>query len=575
MLKYDNHKKKMKNYKRESSTQAQVQYNMKILIESTQYYQKNKKFQYELFQIPFLNLTCDISAFQEFWKSCYYYILNTNANSIEIILNKDGSPARAYLLECTNEGLLLNINSIDIALFTNQFKEKLTLKEKFDEIFPIIKKNYNLNIGNIHIYSNNFIEELFSIFSHTTSQQLDFIEVIVKYSLLFIQARNRNNKEKIFFECFPETDFTRFIDGINETFDFILEDSKSQLENTLISFIKNCIPRKKFSLSIQSSTKVIAYLVDSRNPSILIKYLPLNPSLLDKHIKNNKSKLEYLKFLKKKYHTPINFIFDLAPILKNIEMFIQSPFPVSLYRLDIIFQSLIKNYRSYGFEWLMHPSPLIMNEQFRYWQYAFKIPLNIRKLAYWNIPRFVIANVFENIGVEGKILAIFGDNFHILNHSNNFSVQENYFGLLWSIKTNKIQSVSFISADSIKELSQKSHQIYSKKNMKKKQNTEHCKTIKQFSQQLQLNLYPKFGYIHTIYWISTDLIRTFMQTLRFDIFSSNLMYWLKLKRMLKKFKDLDNFYVYPNTLLYNLLLHEKSGSFLKEILPILVELREF
>ncbi|MHA1776007.1 MAG: hypothetical protein ACTSWC_04490, partial [Promethearchaeota archaeon] len=325
------------------------------IFESTKSYNETGEFPYEIFQTPFCNLTIDTAAFQEIWLKLFPFFMNTNVNSLDLFVSTQGEIIDAYMIKATADGLLealIPINKkefaeelIDISLTQNN---NLNLsKGIYEKLAPKIKKKYQISLGNIRIYSQTFITRFLEINHAAVSQNVDLIETIIEYFLLFLKARGNDgffDFNDICFDCFPTTDFTRFLDGLAGTFK---KKITSKIKESLKLILKSCIPQKKFTISFQTERKFFSFLIDSHSSPFLIRYLPINLAIkADFSNKFTRRKI-YLKKLRKQYNIKQNFLYDFQSLVKLIELIIQSPFPLTLLRMEQILQYLLNFYRSY------------------------------------------------------------------------------------------------------------------------------------------------------------------------------------------------------------------------------------
>ena len=89
---------------------------------------------------------------------------------------------------------------------------------------------------------------------------------------------------------------------------------------------------------------------------------------------------------------------------------------------------------------------------------------------------------------------------------------------------------------------------------------------------IRANISEKFGYISNIIILDKFLLQSFI---RIFIFEHSKFAPLTKLRTLKMFKNQKYFYMFPELPLYKLIQKKKMLSFLKLILPILIDKHEF
>lgn len=526
---------------------------MHEIIESTAIFNQENHFPHKLFQIPIVNLTCDLADFQHLWRQIYHIIMNTNGNAIDLIVDGDHKIIFASLLRTTEEGNFLGAESLQVGDLPISDIQQLSLVELFEKFSPWIKKQHNIEIGNVRVYSNEFIKEIDTLIGDGMMHSDNFIDQVFSLSTLLFQACGSPPESNLLFDCFPSTAFSQFLSSFTHIFN---GKSSSIFRDHIVGFIKRCIPPVKSTISFQVNGDYFSYLVDNRKAIFHPKYLPKFDSNYDHGENPIIQRKQYLREVAHKQKTSWNRFVDHSQVIRLLEAVFHSPFPLNLSRIELLLQMYLEYYRAYQFQWDMYPAPAIFNEQLRYIFNAMRIPLNLRKIAYWKAPRFILKNCLQNVGINGNILVVFGSNFEELLKKSSASLGQSLFALKIQLSKGDIKKIDLLSGDYLK-------------------NSKNADSIEEFFQDLRVNMSSSTDFIDSLYWISSDMVRAWWRVFNYEIFSSKLGGWKKLKSMVSMMKSPKNFGVSPKTTLYSHMIRTKSGKFLKELLPLLIELREF
>ncbi|MHA1674435.1 MAG: hypothetical protein ACTSYI_12515 [Promethearchaeota archaeon] len=534
--------------------------NFKVLIaqmheifESTAIFNQEDDFPHKLFQIPIVNLTCDLADFQHLWRQIYHIIMNTNGNAIDLIVDGDHKIIFASLLLTTEEGNFLAAESLPVGDLPISDIQQLPLMEIFEKISPWIKKQHKIEIGNVRVYSDEFLREIDTLIGNGMLHSDNFIDQVFSLSTLLFQACGSLPESNLLFDCFPSTAFSQFLSSLKLIFD---GKSLPQFKDQIIGFLKGSIPQIKSTISFQVNGNYFSYLVDNRKGNYHLKYLPKFDSNYDNGENPIIQRNQYLREVAHKQKISWNRFVDHAQVIRLLEAVLHSPFPLNLSRIELLLQMYLEYYRAYQFQWDMYPTPAIFNEQLRYAFNAVKIPLNLRKIAYWKAPRFIIKNCLQNVGINGNILVVFGSKFEELLQKSSTSPEKSFFALKIQLSKGEIKKIELLSGKDLK-------------------NGKKADSIEGFFQDLRVNMSSSTDFINSLYWISSDMVRTWWRVFNYEIFSSKLGGWRKLKSLVGMMKNTENFGVSPKTNLYSHMMGTKSGKFLKELLPLLIELREF
>ncbi|MHA1520080.1 MAG: hypothetical protein ACTSRK_07840 [Promethearchaeota archaeon] len=532
------------------------------IFESTAIFQQENEFPHKLFQIPIINLTCDLADFQHLWQQIYHIIMNTDGNALDIIVDGKHKIIFASLLRTTEKGNFLEAESLKVNNLPISDIHQLSLADTFEKFSPWIKKQYKIEIGNVRVYSDKFMEKIDEILSEGAMHPENFIDQVVNLFTLFSQASgtyDSHPENNLFFECFPSTAFSQFTSSFSQ---IIRSKTTSTFKDQSIGFLKRCIPQIKSTLSFQVENAYISYLFNNSKAVFQPKYLPQFNFDARKDENAILQRNRYLREMARKQKSSWNRFMDHTQVIRLIEAVLHSPFPLNIKRIELLLQMYLEFYRAYQFQWDIYPTPAIFNEQLRYVFNAMKIPLNLRKIAYWRAPRFILGQCLQNVGLNGSIFIVFGSDFKNISRKSSDSWKNSLFVMKIQLSKGEIAKIDLLSG---KELQ---NSVSSNISMK-------SDSIEEFFQKMRVQVSSSSGYINSLYWISSDMVKTWLRVMNFEIFSSRLGAWRKLKSLVNMAKSPVNFGIAPKTALYTRMLSDKSGNFLKELLPLLIELREF
>ena len=542
------------------------------ILESTAIFNQENHFPHKLFQIPIVNITCDLADFQHLWQQIYHIIMNTNGNALDLIVDGAHKILFASLLRTTEQGNFLSTESLQVEDLPISDIQQLPMSEIFEKCSPWIKKHKKIELGNIRVYSDEFIKDIDSLIAEGTLHSENFIEQVFNLFILFFRANGSHSESNLLFDCFPSTAFSQFCASLKQ---IIHSTPTSTFKDQFIGFLKKCIPKIKSTLSFQVENNYFSYVRDYRNAAFHPKFLPqfnfdYNPEE-DATLQRNR----YLREIANRKQSSWNRFVNHSEVIRLLEAVLHSPFPLNLNRIDLLLQMYLEFYRAYQFQWDMYPSPAIFNEQLRYIFNAMKIPLNLRKIAYWKVPRFILNHCLQNVGINGNILIIFSPNFKDLSLQSSDSWKKSIFAVKVQLSKGNIEKIELISREELQNLVSSDHSSVHSQSDDHEKNSKKASSIAEFFQDLRVQVSSSTDHINSLYCISSKLVRTWWQVFNFEIFSSKLGGWRKLKSVVSMMKSPKYFGVSPPTALYSRMLHTKSSKFLKELLPVLIELREF
>ena len=221
--------------------------------------------------------------------------------------------------------------------------------------------------------------------------------------------------------------------------------------------------------------------------------------------------------------------------------------------LFLILQKLLFGYRNFEKFWFLKPKPVIYNNSLRFITRLLGFNVNLRKLSHWAIPD-LISNLFDSwLGLNSQILIILTDiqqskNLNLKNFNYLRTVSE--YSLLIEIENKTLTKINSINKEDLFN------------------STTEIKSL----ESIRYNLSEKFGFLTTIIIIDRQLVQKFINHFIFEQSKYSPLSKVKTLKMLKKQKF---FSLFPEIPPYTLLKKKGAISFLKLVLPILIDKHEF
>jgi hypothetical protein len=259
-----------------------------------------------------------------------------------------------------------------------------------------------------------------------------------------------------------------------------------------------------------------------------------------------------LELVKERLPTNQSYFIYQNDVLTLLTDIINLPINIKKENIVLLIQKLLFGFRSFETHWFTKPKPTIYNTLLRFALRLFGFNVNLRKLSHWGIPEF-FSTLFDTwFGLNSKILIIFTD----IEKSKNLNLKNfNYLEEVTDyILLFEIENKTLINVDSIQK-----NQIFDKTEIG---NLE----------SIRNKISQEHGFLSSIIIIDKQLIQDIVKHFIFEHFK----YSPRSKiRALKKLRKQEFFYLFPELPPYRLLRNKGSISFLKLILPILIDKHEF
>ncbi len=532
------------------------------ILSGAQGFTINKKFLNIGAKVPLLSLDIDIKSFYFLWLELYPLFMNSNSNSIELIVDDSDNISNCILHKSNKDGMYTEAIKIEIDKLPNFTTNLRNVDEIYNILGVWVKQRYNVDIGNLRIIPLAFINDFVSIYVKYFKSGINygFFEMIGEYFDVIVKYRNQQ-----MLLCYPPSPFFDFISKFDEYF---LNFSYF----AIIKAFRSYLPKSKMTITfrLKDGSAFLSYFINISQLRISFEFIPIPDYIFSK---NTSSKIEdkIFKFLKKDCNTKHNLIFQIEDITELIFEVINSQIPIQKDRFLLIEEKFLNFYRNIGIPWDMDPKPYIYNNNFRFWIYLLGFYINPRKLSFWSIPTLLQSFLSMFFSLTGDTLIITGNKFPNLTDTKKidkingfiFSMNDGMIEKIQNIQDSELQKILETVKNKILDHSEGD-------NYKKSKNTRSS-----ILSQIRTEFSDKISFISSIVWLSNDMISKIISILLLDFHRHNRFAGRKLVRIFRFFRKNRYFSVFPENHLYKKVKNQNSLQFLKSITPIFTDLHEF
>ncbi len=526
------------------------------ILNSAQGFTINKKFINLGTKIPLLSIDIDTKPFYFLWLELYPLLMNSNSNSIELIVDDNDKVNNCILHKSNKDGMYTEAIKIEVDTLPNLTTSLRNVGEIYNILRVWVKKTNNIDIGNLRIIPLTFINDIVSIHEKYVKNGInnDFLKMIGEYFDVIV-----NNRNQQVLLCYPPSPLFEFLTKFYKYFEnFSYYD--------IMKAFRRYLPKSKMTVTfrLKEDSAFLSYFINITKSRITFQYVPI-PDYIFSKISSNKIEEIILKFLTKDCKTKLNLIFQLDDIIELIFEVIQSQFPLQKERFLLIEEKFLNFYRSIGIPWDMDPKPYIYNNNFRFWIYFLGFYINPRKLSFWSIPTLLQSFLSMFFNLSGNILLITGKKLPNLIDTQKI---DKLNGFNVSMNDGMVEKIQYINDNELQNI------LSTIKN----KNLGHSKgdiNKKSILSQIRTEFSNEKSFVSSIIWISDDMISKIVNILLIDFHQSNRFSGRKLVRILRLFRKNKHFSVFPENPLYRRVKMQNSLQFLKSITPILTDLHEF
>ncbi len=532
------------------------------ILNGAQGFTINKKFLNLGAKIPLLGLDIDIETFYFLWLELYPLFMNSNSNSIELIVDNNQKISNCILHKSNKDGMYIEAIKIEVDKlpeFSTSFKN---VNEIYNTLRVWVKKTYNIDIGNVRIIPLDMIKDFGSIHEKYFKKGVNnsILKMIGEY--LDITVKNRKQQQLL---CYPPSPFIEFLNNFKEYFvNFSYFD--------IMKAFRSYLPKFKMTVTfkLKENSAFLSYFINISQSRISLEFIPIPDYIFTKNT-SNEIEDKILKFLKKDCNTKMNLIFELEDITELIFEVIQSQIPFQKDRFILIEEKFLDFYRNIGISWDMDPKPYIYNNNLRFWVYFLGFYINPRKLSFWSIPTLFQSFLSMYFNLNGDFLFITGNKFPNLTVSKKI---DKINGFKVSMNGGMIKKIQHIDDSELQNILETIKNEFLG-NSKGDNNKKSISTRSSILSHIRTEFSDKISFISSVIWISDEMISKIVNILLIDFHNQNRFSGRKLVRILRLFRKNQHFSVFPENPLYKKVKKQNSHQLLKNISPIFTDLHEF
>ncbi|UYP46152.1 hypothetical protein NEF87_002437 [Candidatus Lokiarchaeum ossiferum] len=518
-------------------------------LSTAQEYSKVQILSNIVIKLPFLELETNSILFHKLWADFYALFLNQNPVSIEFVVDTNGVILRAYLHTVNQFNMVKEMVTLDVKELSLEEDAIYHLETTFEKLTPFIKKKFGSDLGNIHVISETLLEKFVekSGNNETSSPACSIFALMGYFIDRLIDAQSQNQ-----FLYFPKSVGLDFLTSSHQFFGNFKYES-------FYRYIETLAPNESFSLTFKGSDYYFALKLIKRYSRFIITPCKIPETILScEDFVERDAKI--MKYLKKSYHTSFNFMFQVKSIVQYLEDLFQTPFPSTKDRWNLLGEKMLSCYKNYGTDWNCYPKPKILRELFRYSKYARNLTINPRKIAFWAIPSLLNNAMIHQIGSEGKILLILGNNVqNLAKFSSRFDLSE-FSLVLLRFSQGVLEEVTKIDSNSLTLESL---------------DTSHSSEEQSYLPQIKNLLSKKYGFISSIVCFSDTLTKSFVRNMIFDLHSAKFFSTRFILNFLRDLKNSKYCMIYPQNRLYKYLLSTPNLKLIKILSQISTDQNEF
>ncbi|UCD02489.1 MAG: hypothetical protein JSV23_05620 [Promethearchaeota archaeon] len=494
-------------------------------------------------RIPLSPIIINANLLYHFFKLLYPKFINDQQNILDIIIsetNKKNKVVGLYLYKTKKAGIHEIVESLPHELIRIKSVDIDKLDDLFNKAQTRIMKEKGVRISSIRLFKKEAIDLI--------NKHCENIDIISQYQFFTrIMTLIQKFFEQDLFLIYPEPIIFKFF---RESIKLL---NKIQIQN-LFKFIEEVLPEFNTSLLIDhSNNKVVVLLqkqiMKSGKSELSLKFF--TPDDLGISVDNLDIK-DSLRIIQKKLKTENTYYLNQNDIISFVSDIIELLIPLKKENIRFLLQKALYGYRSYKNHWDMVPRPIIYNGFIRFLLRLFGFNLNLKKLSHWAIPDVIINYIDFYFGLNSKVL------FIITDHKKNGKAKIPQDTLL----KNTIKYSFLLEFE--ESMLNKIRIINPEKYL--------ANTYYNSLDLIKNTISEKFGFVSAIVIFDKSLFQIIVKNFIFGHSKSLFFPRLKTLKMLKNNKYLT---VYPEFSPYKLIKRKGTISFLKLVLPVLIDKHEF
>ena len=473
----------------------------------------------------------------------YPKFINSQQNILDIIISDDGrNILKLYLYKTKKAGIHESLEILpndDIKLHKKDFDD---VDRFYNRILEGLIKKKRGRISSIRIFKEQAI-------SYINHYSLDIEDLPLDLLLIRFLDLIQVLIDKKLFIIYPEPKIFNFLKDI-------ISFLNGYRLNNLFKIVYSYLPIFNIAFIFGAETLIFVlhiqkiFISKSEQPYLRLKLLI--PEDLGINIEGL-SENEILELVNERLQTDQSYFIHQNNVISLVTEISNLSANVKKENLFLILQKLLFGYRNFEKFWFLKPKPVIYNNSLRFITRLLGFNVNLRKLSHWAIPD-LISNLFDSwLGLNSQILIILTDiqqskNLNLKNFNYLRTVSE--YSLLIEIENKTLTKINSINKEDLFN------------------STTEIKSL----ESIRYNLSEKFGFLTTIIIIDRQLVQKFIKHFIFEQSKYSPLSKVKTLKMLKKQKF---FSLFPEIPPYTLLKKKGAISFLKLVLPILIDKHEF
>lgn len=494
-------------------------------------------------RIPLTPLEINPYLLYYLFEIIYPKFINSQQNILDIIISDDGrNILKLYLYKTRKAGIHESLEILPLDAIKLHKKDFENIDKFYTRILDGLIKKKKGRVSSIRIFKEQAINHINQYCLDIEDLPLDVL--LIRFLDLIQELIDRN-----VFIIYPEPQIFKFLkDIINFLNGYSL--------NNFFKIVYSYLPEFNISFIFGSETLTFIlhlqkiFISKSEEPFLRLKLLiPEDLGISIERLREN----EILELVKERLQTDQSYYIYQHDVISLLTEVSNLSANIKKENALLIIQKLLFGYRSFEKLWFLKPKPVIYNNLLRFLTRLIGFNVNLRKISHWAIPE-LISSLFDSwFGLNSKILVILTDNQQSknLNLKNfNYLKEVSEYILLFEIENKTLVKINSINK---KELFNNNKEI------------ESLESIRHI-------LSEKFGFLSTIIIIDRQLVQDLIKHFIFERTKYSPLSKIKTLKMLKKQKF---FFLFPELPPYKLLKRKGTISFIKLVLPILIDKHEF
>ncbi|TFG30054.1 MAG: hypothetical protein EU532_01875 [Promethearchaeota archaeon] len=492
----------------------------------------------ENFRIPLTPININAYVLYYLFELLYPKFINDQQNIIDLIISNNVDEILGlYLYKTKRAGIHESFERLSNDIIKIQEEDLVNIEQFFNQTQVNLVKTTGSRISSIRIFKQKAIDLI--------NQHCKFIKQnSINDSLInLLKVVQKLYNENLFY-IYPVPNFFRFI---KNSLNLLNGINLSNLYKILYEILS------KLNISIIFDSTIQPLLLnlkktksEENNPEIFIELL----SLQELGIKiRDFNKLDILNSLKKTTKSEKIYLINQIDLISLLLDIFEFEFPPTFDKIKMILQKLLFGIRNFENKWYMLPRPKVYNNLLRFLTRIFRFNLNFKKISHWTIPEFAFNILETNFGLKSKILIILTEinkrNFNEVEYIKN-AIKS---AILIEYEDRRIVKIIPINK---KDLFSE-HQINS-------------------LDVIRANISTKYGYVSAVMNIDKYLLTEMAGNFRSKLLNFTLFSTFKT---LNLFKKEYYFNMFPEIPEFKFMKKVSSNSFLKSLLPILIDKHEF